>query len=284
MKKGMWFALSALLGLSLAACGNSSNRTNTESVGTSAVSSSSDASDYELGEDEQSRVVVRNGNPVITDAEFTKLEDDDSASVSAASSDDPDDHTENEGSSSVEASGDIAPMVCIDGALYSDTGYVSSAAGCGNMDGEITSSVDESEWPAENDQSNFGTGYGYQIAGDGLVLVYMDGQMEIFRALHSDSIAIPKQVASFIAKVEEDRDETLLVSYEGMPDDAICAPPENGLPCEYVVSTKNADSSIRAGDNVIIWYTGSIEETDPARIEAYQISKYVDNTADAVTD
>ena len=33
---------------------------------------------------------------------------------------------------------------------------------CGNMDGEITSTVDGTEIPTEDNQSNFGSGFGYQ--------------------------------------------------------------------------------------------------------------------------
>ena len=50
-----------------------------------------------------------------------------------------------------------------DGAMYYDTGRESTVTGrCGVMDGEITSAVDRTEVPSENDQSNFGAGYGYQ--------------------------------------------------------------------------------------------------------------------------
>ena len=34
---------------------------------------------------------------------------------------------------------------------------------CGTMDGEILSMVNQNEIPKENNQSNFGKGYGYQI-------------------------------------------------------------------------------------------------------------------------
>ena len=34
------------------------------------------------------------------------------------------------------------PCVMVDGVVYKDTGFVSSMAGCGTMDGEITSSVE----------------------------------------------------------------------------------------------------------------------------------------------
>ena len=59
-------------------------------------------------------------------------------------------------------------MVRIDGKLYYDTGRESIMdARCGTMDGEITSTVDGTEIPTEDNQSNFGSGFGYQYgAGD----------------------------------------------------------------------------------------------------------------------
>ena len=58
---------------------------------------------------------------------------------------------------------DLIPMVMVNGTLYLDTGHESKIeARCGVMDGEITSQVDGSKQPTVDDQSNFGTGYGYQ--------------------------------------------------------------------------------------------------------------------------
>lgn len=58
---------------------------------------------------------------------------------------------------------DRIPMVMVNDKLYYDTGLEGDASErCGNMDGEITSTVDGSEIPTENNQSNFGAGYGYQ--------------------------------------------------------------------------------------------------------------------------
>lgn len=58
---------------------------------------------------------------------------------------------------------DLHPMVMIDGEIYLDTGEKSTVTGrCGVMDGTITTSVEGSERPTENDQSNFGAGYEYQ--------------------------------------------------------------------------------------------------------------------------
>ncbi len=48
-------------------------------------------------------------------------------------------------------------------------------ARCGVMDGEITSQVDGSKQPTVDDQSNFGTGYGYQYGAiQGTIEIYMN--------------------------------------------------------------------------------------------------------------
>ncbi len=76
---------------------------------------------------------------------------------------------------------DFPPMVMVDGELYLDTGCSSTiTARCGTPDGTITSSVDGSERPTENDQSNFGTGYEYQITGEGTIELLLDDEWRIF--------------------------------------------------------------------------------------------------------
>ena len=77
---------------------------------------------------------------------------------------------------------DRIPMVMVDGVLYLDTGHNSTGIRqCGTSDGEITSAVDSSQQPAENDQSNFGTGYGYQYgAAEGTIELYINEKWRIF--------------------------------------------------------------------------------------------------------
>ena len=78
---------------------------------------------------------------------------------------------------------DRIPMVMVDGVLYLDTGEESSlAVRCGMMDGEITSTVDASETPTENNQSNFGSGYGYQYGEETTIEIYMNEKWWVFRA------------------------------------------------------------------------------------------------------
>ena len=72
---------------------------------------------------------------------------------------------------------DRIPMVMVNGELYLDTGKESTVmARCGMMDGEITSQVDGSKAPTIDNQSNFGTGYGYQYGPiEGTIEIKMNG-------------------------------------------------------------------------------------------------------------
>ena len=77
---------------------------------------------------------------------------------------------------------DLIPMVMVNGILYLDTGHESKIeARCGVMDGEITSQVDGNKQPSVDDQSNFGTEYGYQYgATEGTIELFMNGKWWIF--------------------------------------------------------------------------------------------------------
>ena len=70
----------------------------------------------------------------------------------------------------------------VNGTLYLDTGHESKIeARCGVMDGEITSQVDGNKQPSVDNQSNFGTGYGYQYgATEGTIELFMNGKWWIF--------------------------------------------------------------------------------------------------------
>lgn len=71
--------------------------------------------------------------------------------------------------------------VMVHGELYQSTGRESDVTGrCGNMDGEIESTVDASEKPQKNDESNFGTGYGYQFADGDTIEVRIEQRWIVF--------------------------------------------------------------------------------------------------------
>src|SRR5699024_8724964 len=70
----------------------------------------------------------------------------------------------------------------VNGTRYLDTGHESKIeASCGVMDGEITSRVDGNKQPSVDDQSNFGTGYGYHYgATEETIELFMNGNRRIF--------------------------------------------------------------------------------------------------------
>lgn len=76
----------------------------------------------------------------------------------------------------------LVPMVMVDGELYLDTGFKSTLEKRSDViDGEITSQVDSSETPSADNQSNFGTGYPYQIGiTDGTIEILIDNAWWIF--------------------------------------------------------------------------------------------------------
>lgn len=84
--------------------------------------------------------------------------------------------------SGAEEKWDLIPMLRVNGVLYLDTGHNNpSVADDAAFDGEITSAVDGSERPTADDQSNFGSGYGYRFGErEGTVELYMNGKWRIY--------------------------------------------------------------------------------------------------------
>ena len=80
-------------------------------------------------------------------------------------------------------------MRMVDGVLYEDAGCEDTTEGrCGNMDGEITSSVESWQQPEEDGQSNFGSGFGYQIGMEPDTLeILQNGHWLVFRAVEPES-------------------------------------------------------------------------------------------------
>lgn len=110
--------------------------------------------------------------------------------VSNRQEDDKEDVTD-EGMSSepemqTEGIADYPAMLRVKGLLYYDSGEISDALRCGMMDGQVTSSVDGV--PMEDDQSNFGSGYGYQYGID-TIEVCIDQEWHIFISYDTPSIS-----------------------------------------------------------------------------------------------
>jgi len=181
----------------------------------------------------------------------------------------------------MEQAAAVVPSVMIHGVLYQDTGYISSAIGCGNMDGEITSTVDSSELPAKDDQSNFGTGYQYQLSTKGQMIVAVDANRKIFRDPdHEFSSDMPGEVLNFRAEVVEDRGKgNYLVSVIDVPD--LFRFPSEGV---YVIVTNEANlkEEIAVGDTVRVWFDGLIQEIYPPILpNVYRVVKEEQEPAEA---
>lgn len=74
----------------------------------------------------------------------------------------------------------VEEAIMVDGKLYVSTGEESPVDfRCGNMDGEITSSVAKDSLPTVDNASNFGSGYGYQCR-DEYIDVLKDGKWIVF--------------------------------------------------------------------------------------------------------
>lgn len=86
-----------------------------------------------------------------------------------------------------ESLSDKIPMVMVKGELYYDTGRESTfVSRCGTVDGEIATTVDASQIPEEDDQSNFGVGYGYQYITETTIEVSIDGNWAVFEQRPGD--------------------------------------------------------------------------------------------------
>ena len=89
----------------------------------------------------------------------------------------------------VEHKFDLIPMVMVKGELYLDTGKESNfRRTCATMDGEITSAVECSEKPNQDNQSNFGSGYGYQFIDSNSIDILIDEKWIRFEKESKDTI------------------------------------------------------------------------------------------------
>ena len=128
---------------------------------------------------------------------------------------------------------DFIPMVMVNGTLYLDTGHESTIeARCGVMDGEITSQVDGSKQPTVDDQSNFGTGYGYQYgATEGTIELFMNGKWWIFATEEA------RQAILFPSTENEPSKFYLTIGSEGVKSIKLSMPNSSG-------GFENADGSL----------------------------------------
>jgi len=174
-------------------------------------------------------------------------------------------HFSEDGSKSVESNieyetDDYPQCVMVNGIIYQNTGYKSSIVGCGMMDGEIKSSVDSSELPNENDQSNFGIGYGYQYGTDDRIIVVIDEKPIIFRNINSSDISIPPEVLHFIGEIKEIHEDDIIISVRAVPTGFSIKNGDFSCPKDYL------EEDMKVGDCILIWCEDFDDGTTPGTI------------------
>ena len=122
---------------------------------------------------------------------------------------------------------DKAKAVFVRDRLYISTETESTIEGrCGNMDGEIISSVPENEMPSKNGESNFGTGYSYQVTGVNTVDVFIGDKIIVFRCFDNEGelwvSRADEENAVKLSKDHEARIKLLLAEAEWQPGAANC--------------------------------------------------------------
>lgn len=98
-------------------------------------------------------------------------------------------------------------MVMVDDMIYLDTGYEKEAdKRPDTFEGVINSEVDRREKPTVNDQSNFGTGYGFRYGQtEGIIEVYMNDKWQVFateKIIAGDKLILDEQLAE---QTEDDK-------------------------------------------------------------------------------
>lgn len=161
------------------------------------------------------------------------------------------------------------PMVKVDGTTYTDTGYENAMVTCGTADGEIKTSVDGKSMPENNDESNFGTGYGYQVWENGYINVEIEGRWILFRDVElKEDGQIPEWVAHFTAKVINTEEDSIMVEATEIEDgfyfkDLLTKPIL--LSIENLKNEKDGKTTTEGleGKTVEVYFGGEIKNTEP---------------------
>ena len=161
------------------------------------------------------------------------------------------------------------PMVKVDGVIYGDTGYENAMVTCGTADGEIKTTVDGKSKPENNDESNFGTGYGYQVWEKGYINVEIEGRWILFRDVElKDDGQIPKWVAHFTAKVINTEEDSIMVEATEIEDgfyfkDLLTKPIL--LSIDNLKNAKDGKTTTEGleGKTVEVYFGGEIKNTEP---------------------
>ncbi len=141
-------------------------------------------------------------------------------------------------------------MIMLEGKLYTDVGKSDIEGRCGIMDGSIASSVESGQYPTEDYQSNFGSGYGFQYVNEYSIDVNIDGQWIRFET--SDS---GEQEAPFEYPLESDETGERITEPSGQTNINSEVPDEANTSAGFEISLKT-DTLTSEGAQFIIFNSG----------------------------
>ena len=175
------------------------------------------------------------------------------------------------------APGALPPVIMVEGVIYADTGKESNTINRKDgFDGEITTSVKGGERPTENDQSNFGTGYGYQFGElEGTVDLYINGKWWIYADEEAnEQISYPERYAVM------DKTPKLTVTYG---DQSIDEPRIGVLSWEYTKEDGSKGAKLGDGAHPLdAKHASPFITLDPYAQEPFEIWLHWDLLPDSV--
>lgn len=174
----------------------------------------------------------------------------------------------NKNTTTSEVESNYPPMVKVDGTTYVDTEYENAMVTCGTADGEIKTTVDGKNKPENDDESNFGKGYGYQVWEKGYINVEIEGRWILFRDVElKDDGQIPEWVAHFTAKVINTEEDSIMVEATEIEDgfyfkDLLTKP--ISLPIDNLDNAKDGVVTTEGleGKTVEVYFGGEIKNTE----------------------
>lgn len=168
-----------------------------------------------------------------------------------------------------EPKADICPAVNVDGVVYFDTGLKNDQVSC-IMAGEITSQCEGWELPSLPNQSNFGTGFQYQMGPHkDCVTVDLGDEWRIFATEVQKNILLHPDTALLRGTVVEVTDSTMLVQGYPEDEDCDCLGPVVAVPLDGITPIPNIK------DIVEIAYDGIIKECEPGELgQIYSITVF----------
>ena len=188
---------------------------------------------------------------------------------------------------------DIPDAIMVNGRIYYSTGEKSTiTARCGNMDGQITSTVKKGSLPTKDNESNFGVEYGYQIISSDIVEVRVNNEFIVFKGekrpfeIIFNKIENSKYEAVILAADETDKYSYNIYSQGGdikikidsIEYDLRTALLENKITMEEIIEKANDDYTNKSIKGAMYKDGGSMLY----QYETYSIMKY--NRLDGVQD